>query len=234
MREAVIVSTARTGIGKAYRGALNATKSPTLVGHVLDHAIERAGIEAGEIEDFVLGTVLAAGTAGMNLARNAVFAAGAPVSVSGPDHRSPVRVGPDGDRDGGKADRRGRHGCRRGRRAGEHFRRAGPLLHLDRGRGRPQRRRQDASRLHADAQDSRVRGREIRCQPRGAGRICAAVAAANRGRPAGRPVRRRDRAVQHHHAGEGQGHGRCLASIRSRSTATRATGRRRRWKTLPA
>ena len=83
MREAVVVSTARTGIGKAYRGSLNATKSPTLVAHVLNHAIERAGIEAGEIEDFVLGTVLAAGTAGMNLARNAVFAAGAPVSVSG-------------------------------------------------------------------------------------------------------------------------------------------------------
>lgn len=83
MREAVIVSTARTGIGKAYRGALNATKSPTLAGHVLDHAIRRAGIEAGEIEDFVLGTVLGAGTAGMNLARNAVFAAGAPVSVPG-------------------------------------------------------------------------------------------------------------------------------------------------------
>ena len=83
MRQAVIVSTARTGIGKAYRGALNATKSPTLAGHVLDHAIRRAGIEAGEIEDFVLGTVLGAGTAGMNLARNAVFAAGAPVEVSG-------------------------------------------------------------------------------------------------------------------------------------------------------
>ena len=83
MREAVIVSTARTGIGKAYRGALNATRSPTLAGHVLDHAIRRAGIEAAEVEDFVLGTVLGAGTAGMNLARNAVFAAGVPVEVSG-------------------------------------------------------------------------------------------------------------------------------------------------------
>ena len=82
MREAVIVSTARTGIGKAYRGALNATKSPTLTGHVLDHAIRRAGIEAGEIDDFVLGTVLGAGTAGSNLARTAVFAAGVPASVS--------------------------------------------------------------------------------------------------------------------------------------------------------
>jgi len=82
MREAVIVSTARTGIGKAYRGALNATKSPTLVGHVLGHAIDRARVEAGEVEDFTLGTVLGAGTAGMNLARNSVFAAGLPVSVS--------------------------------------------------------------------------------------------------------------------------------------------------------
>lgn len=83
MREAVIVSTARTGIGKAYRGALNATKSPTLVGHVLEHAVQRAGIDAGEVEDFVLGTVLGAGTAGINLARNSIFAAGAPVGVSG-------------------------------------------------------------------------------------------------------------------------------------------------------
>ena len=81
MKEAVIVSTARTGIGKAYRGSLNATRSPSLTGHVLAAAIERAGIEPDEIEDFVLGTVLAAGTAGMNLARNAVFAAGAPVTV---------------------------------------------------------------------------------------------------------------------------------------------------------
>lgn len=83
MREAVIVSTARTGIGKAYRGAFNATKSPTLIAHALKHAIDRSGIEAGEIEDFVLGSVLTAGTAGMNLARNATLAAGAPVTVGG-------------------------------------------------------------------------------------------------------------------------------------------------------
>ncbi len=83
MKDAVIVSTARTGIGKAFRGSLNATKSPSLAGHILAEAIDRAGIDPGEIEDFVLGTVLAAGTAGMNLARNALFAAGAPVTVSG-------------------------------------------------------------------------------------------------------------------------------------------------------
>lgn len=83
MREAVIVSTARTGIGKAYRGALNATRSPTLVAHALGHAIERSGVEPGEIEDFVLGTVLGAGTAGMNLARTSLFALGAPLSIAG-------------------------------------------------------------------------------------------------------------------------------------------------------
>lgn len=82
MKDAVIVSTARTGIGKAYRGSLNATRSPSLAGHVLAEAIRRAGIEPGEVEDFVLGTVLAAGTAGMNVARNAVFAAGLPVTTS--------------------------------------------------------------------------------------------------------------------------------------------------------
>lgn len=83
MREAVIVSTARTGIGKAYRGSLNSIKSPTLTAHVLRHAADRAGVEAGEIEDFVLGTVLSAGTAGMNLARNAIFAAGFPATIPG-------------------------------------------------------------------------------------------------------------------------------------------------------
>ncbi|MCV3764986.1 acetyl-CoA C-acyltransferase [Rhizobium sp. TRM95796] len=83
MREAVIVSTARTGIGRAFRGSLNATKSPRLAGHVLAQAIARAGVEPGEVEDVVLGVVLSAGTAGMNLARNAALAAGCPVSVAG-------------------------------------------------------------------------------------------------------------------------------------------------------
>jgi len=83
MREAVIVSTARTGIGRAFKGSLNSTKSPTLMGHVIKHAVERAKIEGGEIDDVVVGTVLAAGTAGMNLARNAALAAGLPVSAAG-------------------------------------------------------------------------------------------------------------------------------------------------------
>ncbi len=82
MREAVIVSVARTPIGKAYRGAFNATRSPTLMGHALQHAVARSGLDPARIEDVVIGTAQQAGTAGLNLARNAVFAAGLPESVA--------------------------------------------------------------------------------------------------------------------------------------------------------
>lgn len=83
MREAVIVSTARTGIGRAYKGSLNATKSPTMLGHAIAHAAARAKIDGAEVDDVVIGCVLSAGTAGMNLARNALLAAGLPASVAG-------------------------------------------------------------------------------------------------------------------------------------------------------
>jgi acetyl-CoA acetyltransferase family protein len=83
MREAVIVSTARTPIGRAFRGALNNIKSPTMTAHAIKHAVERAGLEGGEIEDCVIGSVLNAGTAGNNIARNALLRAGLPVSVPG-------------------------------------------------------------------------------------------------------------------------------------------------------
>lgn len=83
MKEAAIVSTARTGIGRAYKGALSHTKSPTMLAHAIAHAVQRAGVDGAEIEDAVIGCVLSAGTAGMNLARNAVLAAGLPDTVSG-------------------------------------------------------------------------------------------------------------------------------------------------------
>ncbi len=81
MREAVIVSTARTPIGRAFRGALNNIKSPTLMGHAIRHAVERARVEGAEVEDVIIGSVLTAGTAGMNVARNAALAAGLPVTA---------------------------------------------------------------------------------------------------------------------------------------------------------
>ncbi|RRJ83324.1 acetyl-CoA C-acyltransferase [Aestuariirhabdus litorea] len=80
MREAVIVSTARTPIGKAYRGSLNNIKSPTLAAHTIRHALIRSKVEAAEVEDLVLGSVLTAGTAGNNIARLAGIAAGLPVT----------------------------------------------------------------------------------------------------------------------------------------------------------
>lgn len=83
MKDAVIVSTARTPIGRAFKGTFNATKSPTLLGHALKHAASRAGIAAEEIDDVVAGTVLSSGTAGMNIARNAALAAGFGYGVSG-------------------------------------------------------------------------------------------------------------------------------------------------------
>ncbi|MGO4331938.1 acetyl-CoA C-acyltransferase [Cupriavidus sp. 2TAF22] len=83
MREAVIVSTARTGIGRAYKGSLNNTKSPSLIGHVLAHAVQRAGVAPEEIEDVVVGTSMPGGTAGMNLGRLGALAGGLPISVAG-------------------------------------------------------------------------------------------------------------------------------------------------------
>jgi acetyl-CoA acetyltransferase family protein len=82
-REAVIVSTARTPIGRAYKGAFNATPGATLGALSLAPAIERAGIEAGAIDDVVWGAVLTQGTQAGNIARQAALRAGCPVGVSG-------------------------------------------------------------------------------------------------------------------------------------------------------
>ena len=81
MREAAIISTARTGIGKAYRGAFNATEAPVLAGHVMNAAVERAGIDPKRIDDVFWGVGNQWGTQGGNAGRMAVFAAGLPQSV---------------------------------------------------------------------------------------------------------------------------------------------------------
>ena len=83
MREAVIVSTARTPIGKAYRGAFNNTGSPELAGHALSAAAERAKIDPAQIEDVVAGSAIQQGTAALNLGRLSSLRAGFPNSVPG-------------------------------------------------------------------------------------------------------------------------------------------------------
>jgi acetyl-CoA C-acetyltransferase len=83
VREAVIVSTARTPIGKAFRGAFNDTEAPVLSGHAVREAVRRAGIDGAEVEDLVLGCATQQGTQGYNIARLSVVTGGLPLSVAG-------------------------------------------------------------------------------------------------------------------------------------------------------
>lgn len=83
MKDAVIVSTARTPIGKAYRGAFNNTEAPAMGGHVIRAAVERAGVDLAEVDDVVMGCAMQQGSSGQNVARQSLLAAGLPVTVSG-------------------------------------------------------------------------------------------------------------------------------------------------------
>ncbi len=83
MKDAVIVSTARTPIGRAYRGAFNNTQGQSLAAHAIRNAVERAGIDPGEVDDVILGCALQQGSTGQNVARQALVGAGLPVTVGG-------------------------------------------------------------------------------------------------------------------------------------------------------
>jgi acetyl-CoA C-acetyltransferase len=83
MNEAVIVSTARTPIGKAYRGAFNDTEAPVLGGHVIRSALAKAGVEGADVSDVILGIAAQQGTQGYNLGRLCTYTAGLPESVGG-------------------------------------------------------------------------------------------------------------------------------------------------------
>ena len=82
MKDVVIVSTARTPIGSAFRGSFNNIKSPTLAGHAIRAAVARSGVDPAEVEDVVMGSVLTAGTAGLNVARLAALAGGLPATAA--------------------------------------------------------------------------------------------------------------------------------------------------------
>ena len=83
MTDAVIVSVARTGIGKAYRGAFNDTEAPVLGGHVIQAAVERAGIEPKEVDDVIIGCAAQQGTQAYNLGRLCAYTGGLPDTVPG-------------------------------------------------------------------------------------------------------------------------------------------------------
>ena len=83
MKEAVIISTARTGIGKAYKGAFNNTYAPTMGAWAVEAAVKRAGIEPAEVDDCIMGCAMGQGTASPNVGRLTALAAGLPVTVAG-------------------------------------------------------------------------------------------------------------------------------------------------------
>jgi acetyl-CoA C-acetyltransferase len=83
MTDAVIVSTARTGLAKSWKGAFNMTYGATLAAHAITHAVQRAGIDPAEVEDVILGTATPEGTTGGNIARVAALRAGLPVTTGG-------------------------------------------------------------------------------------------------------------------------------------------------------
>jgi acetyl-CoA C-acetyltransferase len=83
MTSAVIVSTARTPLAKSWKGAFNMTHGATLGGHAVQHAIARAGIEAGEVDDVIMGCASPEGATGANIARQIALRAGCPITVSG-------------------------------------------------------------------------------------------------------------------------------------------------------
>jgi acetyl-CoA C-acetyltransferase len=83
MTDAVIVSTARTPLGKSWRGSFNMTHGATLAGHAIEHAVKRAGIDPAEVEDVIMGCALQQGATGLNVARYAALRAGLPVTAGG-------------------------------------------------------------------------------------------------------------------------------------------------------
>src|SRR5687767_6934357 len=83
VKEAVIVSTARTGLAKSWKGALNMTHGATIGGHVVQHAVTRAGVDPAEVEDVLMGCANPEGATGVNIARQSALRAGLPVTVPG-------------------------------------------------------------------------------------------------------------------------------------------------------
>ena len=97
MKEAVIVSTARTGMGKSFRGALNDTEAPAMGGHAVKAAVERAGIDPASVEDVIMGAAAQQGTQSYNAGTPVQRGSGPARHDGGHDHGPPVQLWPDVD-----------------------------------------------------------------------------------------------------------------------------------------
>ena len=124
MTSAVIVSTARTPLAKSWKGAFNMTHGATLGGHAVKAAVERAGIDAAEVDDVIMGCATPEGATGSNIARQIALRAGLPITDQRHDRQPLLLQRPADHRDGGAAHHRRRGRRRRRRRRREHLLRA--------------------------------------------------------------------------------------------------------------
>ena len=204
MNEAVIVSTARTPLCKSWRGSLNLTHGAKMGGHVVHAALERAKVDADEVEDVIIGCANPEGATGWNIARQVAIRAGCPVTRAGHDGEPLLLFRP--------ADHRARRAAHHGRRRRDlrRRRRRVDLAGAERDEQAPLPGRVAApppSRdLLADAADRRVRGAPLRDLAREAGRVRRAEPAARGQGPRRRQVQGRDRADHHQDEGGGQAH----------------------------
>ena len=223
MREAVIVSTARTGLAKSHRGGFNNTGGVAMAGHAVRHSIERAGIDPAEVDGGRDGLRHAAGHDGQQHRPAHRHQGG----LSGDDDRCdgepPLFVGAQRDRDGRRPHhRRWRADRRGGGRRVDHAQPRRQGLHAP---GRQAARGRVPGTLDADDRDRRHRGSALQDQPRVPGRVLARESAPHGRRTEERALRRRDRADEDDDAGPEQGDWRLPPRSTTRSTATSATGR---------
>ena len=204
MTDAVIVSTARTSIGRAYKGALNNTEGATLLGHAISSAVSRAKLDGAEVEDVVMGCAMQQGTTASNIARRALVRAGLPVMTAGTtiDRQCAsglqaialaarsvifdgveVAVGGGGEFDQPRSERQDEH--------------------VPRGRSRAA--RDERRHLYVDAGYRGSGGEALQYLPRAPGRVWSGEPAPHRFRPAGRTLQRRARAHHRDDGGHGQG-----------------------------
>ena len=189
MVDAVIVSTARTPIGKAVRGAFNLTHGADMGGHVIAQAVKRAGIDPGDVEDVTLGCANPEGATGGNIARQAAIRAGLPVTAAG---QTVNRFCSSGLQAIALAARSiTQDGVPVAVAGGLEFDQ--PRADEPQHQVLPQRldRRAQGRALHADDRDGRHRRQALRRQPREAGRVLPDEPAAHRRGAEGRPARRR-------------------------------------------
>ena len=192
MTDAVIVSTARTGLGKSWKGAFNMTYGATLGAHAVQHAVARAGIDPAEVEDVIMGSTFGEGTTGGNIARAIALRAGLPVTTAG---LSINRFCSSGLQSIALAAQRvmteGARSCVAGGLESISCVQNETNTHMlfD-----PWLTRAQADALLVDAADRRDRGQALPHPQAGAGRVRRAQPAARRGRPGGRQVQGRNRA----------------------------------------